>query len=166
MIRLSLRLTSHFPDASYDDVCGRAFLLQPSFSPVPRPYKRPSQERATYPPLRVVPFLRHHSSNLMRRVKICREHNLSDSVLLRWRKEHEARSEGALTEKEETVRKAYDAKDMGYRALRPRRWSAAARPERAAPSTLGCPKASPQKSRGGSSEATRHGSGWGFVTQL
>jgi hypothetical protein len=57
-------------------------------------------------------------------------------------------------------------KDTGYQASRLGRWSAAARPERAAPSTLGCPKASPQKTSGGSSEATRHGSGWGFLTQL
>ena len=34
-----------------------------------------------------------------RPAQICREHNLSESVLLRWRKEYEARSEAAFTEK-------------------------------------------------------------------
>lgn len=35
-----------------------------------------------------------------RSAQICREHNLSESVLLRWRKEYEARGEAAFTEKE------------------------------------------------------------------
>ena len=69
MFWLSLTLTSPFPYAPYDDLSRKAILLQPSFSPVPRPYKRPSQERASKPLLRVVPFLRHHSSNLLRRGK-------------------------------------------------------------------------------------------------
>ena len=42
-----------------------------------------------------------------------------------------------------------------YPSLRLRRWSAAARPESAAPSTFAPPKASPAKKRGGSFEATR-----------
>ncbi len=33
-----------------------------------------------------------------RPAQICREHNLSESVLLRWRKEYEARGEEAFTE--------------------------------------------------------------------
>jgi transposase len=32
--------------------------------------------------------------------QICREHNLSESVLLRWRREYEARGEAAFTEKQ------------------------------------------------------------------
>jgi transposase len=35
-----------------------------------------------------------------RPAQICREHNLSQSVLLRWRKEYEARGEGAFTQKQ------------------------------------------------------------------
>lgn len=35
-----------------------------------------------------------------RPAQICREHDLSESVLLRWRKEYEARGEAAFTEKE------------------------------------------------------------------
>jgi transposase len=35
-----------------------------------------------------------------RPAQICREHNLSESVLLRWRKEYEARGEAAFTEKQ------------------------------------------------------------------
>ena len=35
-----------------------------------------------------------------RPAQICREHNLSESVLLRWRREYEARGEAAFTEKQ------------------------------------------------------------------
>ncbi len=35
-----------------------------------------------------------------RPAQICREHNLSESVLLRWRKEYEARGEAAFTAKQ------------------------------------------------------------------
>lgn len=35
-----------------------------------------------------------------RPAQICREYNLSENVLLRWRKEYEARGEAAFTEKE------------------------------------------------------------------
>ena len=35
-----------------------------------------------------------------RPAQICREHNLAESVLLRWRKEYEARGEAAFTEKQ------------------------------------------------------------------
>ena len=35
-----------------------------------------------------------------RPAQICREHNLSESVLLRWRKEYDARGEAAFTERQ------------------------------------------------------------------
>ena len=35
-----------------------------------------------------------------RPAQICREHNLSESVLLRWRREYEARGEAAFIEKQ------------------------------------------------------------------
>jgi transposase-like protein len=35
-----------------------------------------------------------------RPAQLCREHNLAQSVLLRWRKEYEARGEEAFTEKQ------------------------------------------------------------------
>jgi transposase len=35
-----------------------------------------------------------------RPAQICREHNLTQSVLLRWRREYEARGEAAFTEKQ------------------------------------------------------------------
>jgi len=39
-----------------------------------------------------------------RPAQICREHNLSESVLLRWRKEYERRGEEAFTEKQPSSR--------------------------------------------------------------
>ena len=39
-----------------------------------------------------------------RPTQLCREHNLSESVLLRWRKEYEARGEEALTEERPSSR--------------------------------------------------------------
>jgi transposase len=39
-----------------------------------------------------------------RPAQLCREHNLSQSVLLRWRKEYEARGEEAFTEKQPSSR--------------------------------------------------------------
>ncbi len=39
-----------------------------------------------------------------RPAQICREHNLSESVLLRWRKEYETRGEEAFTEKQPSSR--------------------------------------------------------------
>lgn len=39
-----------------------------------------------------------------RPAQLCREHNLSESVLLRWRKEYEARGEEAFTEKQPSSR--------------------------------------------------------------
>ncbi|QYJ16279.1 hypothetical protein Rxycam_02112 [Rubrobacter xylanophilus DSM 9941] len=42
--------------------------------------------------------------------RICREHNLSESVLLRWRKEYEARGEAAFTEKQPFGDEALEAR--------------------------------------------------------
>ena len=39
-----------------------------------------------------------------RPAQLCREHNLSESVLLRWRKEYDARGEEAFTEKQHSSR--------------------------------------------------------------
>ena len=39
-----------------------------------------------------------------RPAQLCREHNLAQSVLLRWRKEYEARGEEAFTEKQPSSR--------------------------------------------------------------
>jgi transposase len=39
-----------------------------------------------------------------RPAQLCREHNLAESVLLRWRKEYEARGEAAFTEKQASSR--------------------------------------------------------------
>ena len=39
-----------------------------------------------------------------RPAQLCREHNLSESVLLRWRKEYEARGEEAFTERHPSSR--------------------------------------------------------------
>ncbi len=46
----------------------------------------------------------------MRPAQICREHNLSESVLLRWRKEYDARGEAAFTEKQLSGNEALEAK--------------------------------------------------------
>src|SRR5437763_13413699 len=45
-----------------------------------------------------------------RPAQICREHNLSNSVLDRWRKEYEQRGEAAFTEKELTEHEALERK--------------------------------------------------------
>jgi transposase-like protein len=45
-----------------------------------------------------------------RPAQICREHNLSESVLLRWRKEYEARGEAAFTEKQLSHSEALEAR--------------------------------------------------------
>ena len=39
-----------------------------------------------------------------RPARLCREHSLAESVLLRWRKEYEARGEEAFTEKQPSSR--------------------------------------------------------------
>jgi transposase-like protein len=41
--------------------------------------------------------------------QIRREHNLSESVLLKWRKEYEARGEAAFTEKQPSANEALEA---------------------------------------------------------
>jgi len=45
-----------------------------------------------------------------RPAQICREHNLSESVLLRWRREYDARGEAAFTEKQPSGNEALEAK--------------------------------------------------------
>ena len=48
--------------------------------------------------------VRQVTTGQKRPAHICREHNLSESVLLRWRKEYEARGEEAFTEKRSSSR--------------------------------------------------------------
>jgi transposase len=45
-----------------------------------------------------------------RPAQICREHSLSESVLLRWRREYEARGEAAFTEKQLSESEALEPK--------------------------------------------------------
>ena len=45
-----------------------------------------------------------------RPAQICRGHNLSESVLLRWRREYEARGEAAFTEKQPSQTEALERK--------------------------------------------------------
>jgi transposase len=45
-----------------------------------------------------------------RPAQVCREHNLANSVLDRWRKEYEQRGEAAFTEKEATEQEALERK--------------------------------------------------------
>ncbi len=47
---------------------------------------------------------RQAATNEKRPAQLCREHNLSQSVLLRWRKEYEARGEEAFTDKQPSSR--------------------------------------------------------------
>ena len=44
--------------------------------------------------------VRQAASGEKRPAQICREHNLDESVLLRWRKEYDARGEAAFTPRE------------------------------------------------------------------
>ena len=48
--------------------------------------------------------VRQIATGQKRPAQICRVHNLSESVLLRWRKEYEARGEKAFTEKQPSSR--------------------------------------------------------------
>src|SRR5215212_6785636 len=48
--------------------------------------------------------VRQVATGQKRPAQICREHNLAQSVLLRWRKEYEARGEEAFTEKQPSPR--------------------------------------------------------------
>jgi transposase len=45
-----------------------------------------------------------------RPAQVCREHKLSESVLLRWRKEYEVRGEAAFTEKQPSPNEALEAR--------------------------------------------------------
>ena len=45
-----------------------------------------------------------------RPAQICREHNLSEGVLLRWRKEYGARGEAAFTEEQPSGNEALEAR--------------------------------------------------------
>ena len=45
-----------------------------------------------------------------RPAQLCREHNLAESVLLRWRKDYEARGEAAFTEKQPSGDEALQAR--------------------------------------------------------
>ena len=45
-----------------------------------------------------------------RTAQICREHNLSESVLLKWRKEYDARGEAAFSEKQLSGNEALEAR--------------------------------------------------------
>lgn len=53
---------------------------------------------------------RQATTGQKRPAQICREYNLSESVLLRWRKEYEARSEAAFTEKQLSGEEALQAR--------------------------------------------------------
>jgi transposase-like protein len=53
---------------------------------------------------------RQVATSQKRPAQICREHNLSESVLLRWRREYEARGEAAFTEKQLSQTEALEAK--------------------------------------------------------
>lgn len=53
---------------------------------------------------------RRAATGQKRPAQICREHNLSESVLLRWRKEYEARGEEAFTEKQPSADEALQAR--------------------------------------------------------
>ena len=48
--------------------------------------------------------VRQVATGQKRPAQICREHGLAQSVLLRWRKEYEARGEAAFTEKQPSSR--------------------------------------------------------------
>lgn len=48
--------------------------------------------------------VRQVATGQKRPAQLCREHNLAESVLLRWRKEYEARGEQAFTEKRASSR--------------------------------------------------------------
>ena len=45
-----------------------------------------------------------------RPAQLCREHNLSESVLLRWRREYDARGEAAFTERQPSGEEALQAR--------------------------------------------------------
>lgn len=53
---------------------------------------------------------RQAASGQKRPAQICREHNLSQSVLLRWRREYDARGEAAFSEKQPSGNEALEAR--------------------------------------------------------
>jgi transposase len=53
--------------------------------------------------------VREVATGQKRPAQVCREHNLAQSVLLRWRKEYEARGEAAFTEKQPSETEALQA---------------------------------------------------------
>lgn len=53
---------------------------------------------------------RQAASGQKRPAQICREHNLSESVLLRWRREYDARGEAAFGEKQPSGNEALEAR--------------------------------------------------------
>ncbi len=50
-----------------------------------------------------------------RPAQICREHNLAQSVLLKWRREYEARGEAAFTEKQLSEGEAWSRRSPSWR---------------------------------------------------
>src|SRR5688500_20238209 len=54
--------------------------------------------------------VRQVATGQKRPAQICREHNLSQSVLLRWRKEYEARGEAAFTQQRPSGDEALEAR--------------------------------------------------------
>lgn len=55
-------------------------------------------------------LVRQVATGQKRPAQICREHNLAESVLLRWRKEYDARGEAAFTEKQPSEGEALEAR--------------------------------------------------------
>jgi transposase len=54
--------------------------------------------------------VRQVTTGQKRPAQICREHNLSESVMLRWRREYEARGEAAFTGKQLSQTEALEQK--------------------------------------------------------
>lgn len=54
--------------------------------------------------------VRQVATGQKRPAQLCREHNLAQSVLLRWRKEYEVRGEAAFTEKQPSGTEALQAR--------------------------------------------------------
>ena len=54
--------------------------------------------------------VRQVATGQKRPAQVCREHNLAQGVLLRWRKEYEARGEAAFTEKQPSGTEALQAR--------------------------------------------------------
>ena len=54
--------------------------------------------------------VRQVATGQKRPAQVCREHNLAQSVLLRWRKEYEVRGEAAFTDKQLSGTEALEAR--------------------------------------------------------